>query len=242
MIEKLIKFLGGIDIAMISATGYYGIMAAMCIESACIPLPSEIIMPFSGYLVATGRFTSVYGPWMALVYVSAAGALGCVFGSILAYLVGLWGGRPFLEKYGKYVLISRHDMDNADRWFAKYGQLSAFISRMLPVIRTFISLPAGIGRVPFAKFVLYTFIGSFPWCFLLAYIGMEFGERATTLLEWEMMLKDKLGRWMHLVDAVIILIVLAAVVWYVKRHLSHREMEKVNQGQSPKDGDSPLKS
>ncbi|MFH0807076.1 MAG: DedA family protein [Elusimicrobiota bacterium] len=229
MIEKLVKYLGGIIVAFISATGYYGIIAAMCIESACIPLPSEIIMPFSGYLVATGRFTSVCGPWMALVYVSAAGAFGCVIGSIIAYVAGVWGGRPFLEKYVKYILISRHDMDNADRWFAKYGQLSAFISRMLPVIRTFISLPAGIGRVPFIKFIFYTFIGSFPWCFLLSYIGYEFGKRAGTFLEWEMLLKDKLGRWMHLVDAVIIIIILAGVVWFVKRHLSHRKLEKVIQ-------------
>ncbi|OGS22921.1 MAG: hypothetical protein A2252_07530 [Elusimicrobia bacterium RIFOXYA2_FULL_39_19] len=225
MIEKLIKFLGGIVIYLISKTGYWGIVIAMGIESACIPLPSEIIMPFSGYLVATGRFTSVYGPWMALVYVSAAGAFGCVIGSIIAYVVGLRGGRPFLEKYGKYILISKHDMDNADRWFAKYGQMSAFISRMLPVIRTFISLPAGIGRVPFVKFVVYTFVGSFPWCFLLAYIGYEFGKRVNTFIEWELLLKDKLGKWMHAVDAVIIIVILAGIVWFVKRHLSHRKTE-----------------
>src|SRR2546423_3546779 len=121
----------------------------MAIESACIPLPSEVIMPFSGYLVYTGRFN--------LWWVAVAGAVGCVIGSLIAYWVGMYGGRPFIEKYGRYILVSRHDLDLADRWFARYGEIIVFASRLLPVVRTFIAFPAGGARVEPARFLPFTF-------------------------------------------------------------------------------------
>ncbi|MDH4274097.1 MAG: DedA family protein [Gammaproteobacteria bacterium] len=200
MIEKIILFLASYIIATISTLGYGGIVLLMAIESACIPLPSEIIMPFSGYLVYTGEFN--------IHAVAAAGALGCVLGSIVAYYVGLWGGRPLVEKYGRYVLISHHDLDLADRWFQRHGDITLFIGRLLPVIRTFIAFPAGIARMPMWRFIVYTFIGSYIWCWILAWIGFQLGERWNTL-----------GVYFHRFDAVIGAIIVIAVVWYVWRHI-----------------------
>src|SRR6476661_3025767 len=160
MIAKIIEFLSGIIVATISTLGYSGIVLLMAIESACIPLPSEIIMPFSGYLVSTGQ--------MNLWAVAVAGAVGCVLGSLIAYWVGMYGGRPLIERYGRYILLSRHDLDLADRWFAKYGEMIVFVSRLLPAIRTFIASPAGVARMNLTKFIIYTFAGSLPWCLGLA--------------------------------------------------------------------------
>ena len=168
-IEAIISILSRFVINTISTFGYTGILVTMAIESACIPLPSEIIMPFSGYLVSTGQFT--------MLGVTLAGAIGNVVGSIVAYYAGVWGGRPFVERYGPYMLISHKDLDTADRWFARYGEATVFFSRMLPVVRTFISLPAGIAKMNFPRFVLFTFIGALPWCYLLAYIGVKMGEK-----------------------------------------------------------------
>ena len=137
-------------------------------ESACIPIPSEIIMPFSGYLVATGKFSL----WLVIIF----GAIGNLLGSIVAYAIGAYGGRPFIEKYGKYILIRRDELDRAQKFFEKYGNLSIFLSRLLPIIRTFISLPAGIARMKFWKFCFYTLIGSLFWSGLLAYIGVFLGS------------------------------------------------------------------
>jgi membrane protein DedA with SNARE-associated domain len=176
LIEEIIAVLSRFVVATISQFGYTGILVTMAIESACIPLPSEIIMPFSGYLVSTGQFS--------MLGVTFAGAVGNVVGSVVAYYVGMWGGRPFVERYGPYLLISHRDLDAADRWFEKYGEAAVFISRMLPVVRTFISLPAGIARMHFPRFVLFTFIGALPWCYLLAYIGLKMGERWEELREY----------------------------------------------------------
>lgn len=140
----------------------------MVLESALIPIPSEIIMPFSGFLVFEEKFS--------LLWVVFWGTIGNLIGSILAYLVGLYGGRPLVEKYGKFILISRHELDLADRWFVKYGNISIFFSRMLPAVRTFISLPAGIAKMPFGRFCLYTTLGSLPWSFALTYAGIIMGE------------------------------------------------------------------
>ena len=172
----------------------------MAIESACIPLPSEIIMPFSGYLVYTGRFN--------LFWVSVAGAFGCVVGSVVAYWAGILGGRPFMERYGKYILISHRDLDTAERWFKRYGDWAIFFSRLLPVIRTFISLPAGIAKMNFPKFILYTFLGSLPWCFALAYIGKVLGEN------WE-----SIRKYFHGADIVIIIIIILGITLFIYRHL-----------------------
>jgi len=199
MVESLIKYLAGFVIAVISTFGYGGIVLSMAIESACIPLPSEIIMPFSGYLVFTGRF--------GLIEVGLAGAVGCVLGSVVAYFVGVYGGRPFLLKYGRYVLVTSKELDHADHWFQRYGDAAIFASRLLPVVRTFISLPAGIARMNFPKFVIYTFLGSFPWCLGLAWVGQKMGEN------W-----DTLGGYFHKFDAVIGLGIAVAVGLFLWRH------------------------
>ncbi|HLB25811.1 MAG TPA: DedA family protein [Nitrospirota bacterium] len=199
MVESLIKYLAVFIIAGISAMGYIGIVAMMAIESACIPLPSEIIMPFSGYLVHTGQFS--------LVGTGLAGAFGCVVGSVAAYYAGVYGGRPFMEKYGRYVLVTSKELDTADRWFARYGDAAIFISRLLPVVRTFISLPAGIARMNFPKFVIYTFLGSFPWCLGLAWVGMKLGENWNTL-----------GKYFHKFDVVIGAFIVVGVAWFLWRH------------------------
>lgn len=202
MIEKIITMLAGFIIATISHLGYGGIVVLMAIESACIPLPSEIIMPFSGYLVFTGT--------MNLWLVAAAGAVGSVLGSLLAYAVGAWGGRPLVEKYGKYVLVSHHDLDLADRWFLRHGDITIFIGRLLPVVRTFIAFPAGVARMPLWRFNLYTFVGSFIWCALLAWIGMKLGQNWHTL-----------GAYFHRFDAVIGVLLVLGLVWYIRRHFRH---------------------
>lgn len=202
MIARVIEALSVFVVATISALGYPGIVLLMGIESACIPLPSEVIMPFSGYLVYTGRFR--------LWAVSVAGAVGCVVGSLVAYWVGMYGGRPFIEKYGRYVLISRRDLDLADRWFARYGEWIVFTSRLLPVIRTFIAFPAGVARMNLTRFVSYTFLGSLPWCLALAYVGQRLGE------QWNK--NDVLKSWFHRFDFVIGIIAVLSVAWWVWRH------------------------
>jgi membrane protein DedA with SNARE-associated domain len=199
LIEQLIAELGRFVIAVISRLGYTGIVVTMAVESACIPLPSEIIMPFSGYLVSTGQFS--------MLGVTLAGAVGNVIGSIVAYYAGVWGGRPFVERYGPYMLISRRDLELADRWFGKYGEAAVLASRMLPVVRTFISLPAGVARMNFPRFVVFTFVGALPWCYLLAYIGLKMGER------W-----DELRDYFHGFDIVIGLLLAAALVYFLWSH------------------------
>src|SRR3954454_24788589 len=205
MIAKIITILSGFIVATISTLGYSGVVLLMAIESACIPLPSEIIMPFSGYLVSTGE--------MNLWGVAVAGAVGCVLGSLVAYWVGMYGGRPFIEKYGRYILLSRHDLDIADRWFAKFGEIIVFVSRLLPAIRTFIAFPAGVARMNLKKFVIYTFAGSLPWCLGLAYVGQKLGER------WD---KDPLLKTLfHRFDFVIGIVIVLAAAWWIWRHLRH---------------------
>lgn len=203
MIEKIITLLAGFIIATISRIGYGGVVLLMAIESACIPLPSEIIMPFAGYLVFTGE--------MELWAVALAGAAGCVLGSLVAYYAGAWGGRPVVEKYGKYILVSAHDLAIADRWFQRYGDITIFAGRLLPVIRTFIAFPAGISKMRIGRFIIYTFVGSYIWSWGLAWIGMKLGESWNTL-----------GVYFHRFDAVIGVILLAGLIWYVRRHFNHR--------------------
>lgn len=203
MVAKILAALSGFIIAVISASGYLGIVALMAIESACIPLPSEVIMPFAGFLVFQGRFE--------LFWVATAGAIGCNLGSAVAYGVGYYGGRPLVERFGSYIFMSQRELDWADRFFARYGNSAVFISRLLPVIRTFIALPAGIARMPQGRFHLYTFLGSWPWCFALAYLGMKAGAN------W-----DYLKDYFHKFDAVIGGVIVVGAVWFVWNHWSHR--------------------
>ena len=168
MLERVITAITAFVVASISAGGYAGIVLLMAIESACIPLPSEIIMPFAGYLVYRGE--------LELLGVSVAGALGCVLGSLVAYAVGARGGRPAIERWGRYVLLSHHELELAERWFARWGRQTVFWARLLPVVRTFIALPAGIAKMELWPFVWLTFAGSLPWCWALAYAGLRLAE------------------------------------------------------------------
>lgn len=199
MITALLEKLSLFIIASISSMGYWGIMVMMAIESACIPLPSEVIMPFSGYLVFTGRFDF----WL----VGLVGAVGCNIGSAIAYYVGAHGGRPLIEKYGRYILLSHKDLEWADRWFTRYGEATVFFSRLLPVIRTFIAFPAGVVRMNLLRFHIYTFVGSLPWCLLLAYAGMKLGSQWT-----------KLRAYFHRLDLVLGALILLGLVLFVRRH------------------------
>jgi membrane protein DedA with SNARE-associated domain len=205
LVARIIEILSTFIVTTISTLGYAGVALLMAIESACIPLPSEIIMPFSGYLVYTGRFN--------LWAVGVAGAFGCVVGSLVAYWAGMYGGRPFVEKYGRYVLLSRRDLDLADRWFARYGEVIVFASRLLPVVRTFIAFPAGVARMNLTRFTLYTFLGSLPWCLGLAYVGQLLGE------QWDK--NEALKSWFHRFDFIIGILVLLAAAWWVWRHFKH---------------------
>lgn len=193
MLTDIIEFLAVGIIAVIEAMGYAGVALLMAIESACIPLPSEIIMPFAGYLASTGK--------MNLLLVATAGAIGCNIGSEVAYLVGRYGGRTAILRWGRYVLLDAADLDMADRFFARFGNAAVFIARLLPVIRTFIALPAGISGMPKLPFHIYTFVGSWPWCYALAYIGMALGE------EWHS--NPVLKTWLHRFDALIVIAILA---------------------------------
>jgi membrane protein DedA with SNARE-associated domain len=152
--------------------GWPGVVLLMAVESACIPLPSEIIMPLAGWMLVAEKGLGV----LYLVLAGLYGAIGNVIGSVIAYAVGVWGGRPFLNRYGKYILISHHDIELAERWFNKYGEGIAFLSRLVPGVRTYISFPAGIGRMKVGKFLLYTFLGSFIWSVGLAYGGYVLGQ------------------------------------------------------------------
>ncbi len=200
MIDQAISALASWIVAVISASGYLGIIFLMAIESACIPLPSEVIMPFAGYLVSIGKAN--------LIGAATAGALGCNLGSTVAYYVAAKGGRIVLERWGKYVLISRTDLERTDRFFARYGAATVFFGRLLPVIRTFIAFPAGLARMPMIRFQVYTFLGSWPWCFALAYAGYLLGVR------WNS--DPTFRRLFHDFDALIVIVVLVGFAWFVR--------------------------
>src|SRR2546423_1265215 len=189
---------------LFAGLGYGGIVVAMAIESCCIPLPSELIMPLAGYLVFQQRFNL----WSATV----AGAVGCVVGSAVAYWIGATGGRPLLLRYGRYVLISHHDADRADAFFARYGDATIFAARLMPIVRTFISLPAGIARMHFGKFIAYTFLGSLPWCLALAYAGYKLGEH------W-----GEVGSVLHKYDILVGIGILALVALFLYRLLRRQK-------------------
>ncbi len=192
MIDRAMSWVSAMIVAVISTTGYGGVVLLMGIESACVPLPSEITMPFSGYLVASGRFD--------LNLVALAGAAGCLLGSYVAYFVGARGGRRLLLRYGRWVLIAPHEIELADRFFARWGSHAVFISRLLPVVRTFIALPAGVARMRLLPFSVYTFIGSYIWCFALAWAGMKLGQH------W-----GELGPYFHRFDGAIAILIVAGV-------------------------------
>jgi membrane protein DedA with SNARE-associated domain len=203
MTEKILGILFFFIRSVIAATGYGGVALLMAIESACIPLPSELIMPFAGYLVHEGTLN--------LLWVATAGAIGCNFGSLVAYEIGCYGGRPLVEKYGRWILLSRRELAWADRFFLRWGYLAVFIARLLPVVRTFIALPAGIARMPRGRFHVYTFLGSWIWCLALAWLGLKLGEN------WR-----DLGKYFHQFDAVIGVVIIAGIVWFAWSHWQNR--------------------
>jgi len=200
MADKLLMALSGLIIGVIATLGYGGVILMMGLESACIPLPSEVIMPFSGYLVSAGRFD--------LQIVAIAGALGCLLGSYAAYYVGASGGRWFLERYGRWVLIAPHELEIADRFFARWGPHAVFSSRLLPVVRTFIAFPAGVARMSLLPFTIYTLAGSYLWCLLLAWAGMKLGQH------W-----NALGPYFHRFDGVTVVIMVAGAAAFLYNRL-----------------------
>ena len=207
MNEKILALLFEFVTHVIRAGGYAGIVALMGIESACIPLPSEIIMPFAGYLVFKGYFN--------LFWVATAGAAGCNLGSLVAYWVGARGGRPLVERYGNWVLMSHRDLDRMTRFFEQHGSITVLLARLLPVVRTFIAFPAGIARMPQLRFHVYTFLGSWPWCFALAYAGNKLGERWNSDPRFEQIF--------HRFHLAVEIAILAAFVWFVWTHVRRRK-------------------
>jgi len=202
MSQKIFAALVGI----IAATGYAGVFVLMAIQSACIPIPSEVIMPVAGYALAHGQ--------LQLILLATIGSIGANLGSIPAYWVGAKGGRPLIERYGKYILLSGRDLDLAERFFQKYGSITVLVGRLLPIIRTFIALPAGIAKMNQVRFHIYTFIGSWPWCYALALLGMKLGNTFST----DPRFKAFFDRFHHVVEALIVL----AFVYFLYSHWKNR--------------------
>lgn len=206
MIDAILSSVVGWIVNVISVSGYLGVLGLMAIESACIPLPSEVIMPFAGYLVSIGRLN--------LLAAATMGALGCNLGSTVAYFVAAQGGRKTMERWGAYILVRRAELDRTEQFFAQYGAATIFIGRLLPVVRTYIAFPAGLARMPMLQFQIYTFLGSWPWCFGLAYIGQVLGER------WN---SDATLRGIfHQFDALIVLALLGGLVWFISSRWGNR--------------------
>jgi membrane protein DedA with SNARE-associated domain len=206
MNEKIIALVFQLVTQIINVGGYAGIIALITLNSSGIPIPSEIIMPFSGYLVYLGRFN--------LVLVALAGMVGCNLGSAIAYWIGAKGGRPLVERYGNWVLMSHHDLDRMTWFFDKYGSIAILVGRMLPVVQTFVAFPAGIAKMPRLRFHIYTSVGSFVWYFCLAWAGMKLGEKWHT--------DPRLEQAFHRFHLAIEVALLAALVYFVWTHLNRR--------------------
>ena len=214
LLEGLIEW--GVELIMgiLEFLGLPGVFVLMTIESTCIPVPSEIILPFAGALVYMDRLSIFGDPLLDTLMVALAGTFGCTAGSIIAYYIGILGGRPFVIRYGRYIRLNEGHLELAERWFEKYGDWAVFGSRLLPIIRTFISLPAGMARMPFKRFVVLSTLGSFPWCLALAYVGLVLGEN------WHAV--EGLYRPL---EVVVVLAAVALVAYYLyKRHQERRSV------------------
>ncbi len=209
---NIFETLSNFVIAVIEQLGYGGVFVGMTLESTGLPLPSEIIMAFAGYVVWEGQLT--------LLGITLAGTLGCLTGSLIAYGIGAYGGRPLLERYGKYVLIRKNELDRGEQWFAKHGESAVFISRLLPVVRTYISFPAGIVRMDVRKFSVYTFLGSLPFCFAFAYAGVALGPH------WHSI--TRLSRYFN-VAVIVALAVLVGYLIYRRAWVMERLRDRGNQ-------------
>lgn len=194
----MLHYLVVVVTGFIQELGYWGIGLGMAIESANIPLPSEVILPYGGFLVSRG----ILDFWGTVL----AGTVGGTVGSVASYALGLWGGRAFLVRYGRCIGLSVHHLELAERWFARYGDATVFFTRLMPIVRTFISLPAGVAKMSFIRFVVYTFLGSLPWSIVLVYTGLKLGEN------WE-----AIGPWFHRLDVVIALAVIAVLIFWWRR-------------------------
>jgi membrane protein DedA with SNARE-associated domain len=206
MNEEIIAFVFQFVTHVINVGGYAGIIALITCNSSGIPIPSEIIMPFSGYLVYLGRFN--------LFLVATAGAVGCNIGSGVAYWIGAKGGRPLVERYGNWVLMSHHDLDLMTRFFDRYGSIAILLGRMMPIVQTFVAFPAGIARMPRLRFHMYTSVGSWVWYFCLAWAGMKLGEKWHT--------DPRLEQAFHRFHVAVEVAVIAACVWFLWSHLNRR--------------------
>ncbi|MFZ0301616.1 MAG: DedA family protein [Terracidiphilus sp.] len=207
MNEKILALLVQLITQTIQAGGYAGIVALMAFNSGGVPIPSELILPFSGYLVYLGRFNFV------LVIIVAS--LGCNLGSAVAYWIGAKGGRPLVVRYGKWVLMSQHDLDRMTWFFERYGSIAILAGRMLPVVQTFVAFPAGIAKMSRLRFHTYTTIGSLIWYTCLAWVGMKLGQRWDT--------DPRLEQMFHRFHLVVELAILLGVVWFVWSHLNRRK-------------------
>ncbi len=203
MISIILETISNFILLVIEKTGYFGITLLMALESAGIPIPSEIIMPFSGFLVTTGRFFL----WLVIFWAT----VGNLLGSLILYIIGCYGGRRFILKYGPYFFFSEQELKKSDEWFKKYGSLAIFFSRMLPIVRTYISLPAGVTKINLPKFIIYTFTGSIPWNFMLAYIGVLLGQN------WK-----EIEVYFRKFDYLILILILAAIGWWGWRKLQRK--------------------
>ncbi len=199
--------------SVLNAIGWPGVVLIMALESANIPIPSEVTMPLAGWMLVQAKGLLL---WRAALDGGFYGALGCTIGSIASYLLGFWGGRPFLRRWGRYILISQHDLEQADRWFARWGDWAVFISRLMPIVRTFISFPAGVTRVHFLRFTVYSFVGSFIWCGALAIAGHAFGS------EWE-----RIREIMRPFDIPIAIALLAGMAYYIYRHVRRAQTQPI---------------
>jgi membrane protein DedA with SNARE-associated domain len=199
--HQLVTFLT----SLLQTIGWFGVVVIMTLESCNIPIPSEVTMPLAGWMLVQAAGLPA---WRALFQGGLWGSVGCTLGSVISYTLGAWGGRPLVQRYGKYIMVSEEDLEKADHWFARWGDWAAFISRLLPIVRTFISFPAGVVRMGFARFTVYSFVGSFIWCALLALGGYYFGEH------WE-----ELRAMMRPFDVPIALIIVAALLYYVYNHV-----------------------
>lgn len=200
--SEILILLSNFVINTIELIGYWGIFLLMTLESACIPIPSEVIMPFSGFLASSGIFNFW---WIVFL-----GSLGNLVGSLLAYWVGKTGGRALIEKYGRYFLVHPNELDHAQKWFARRGEVTVFFSRMLPIVRTFISLPAGIAEMNLLRFSIYTFLGAIPFNLTLTYIGLILAEN------WE-----NVKKYFHGLDIIIIILLIGGAVWWIMRQIKH---------------------
>lgn len=192
---------------LFQSMNWIGVVIIMALESANIPIPSEVTMPLAGWLLVQARGGTW---WEALVLGGLLGGIGCTLGSVINYALGYYGGRPLVERYGKYIMINTDDLERADKWFARWGDWTSLLSRLLPIVRTFISFPAGVARIRFWSFTSLSFAGSFIWCGLLALGGWYFGDH------WE-----ELRAIMRPFDIPIAIVIAAGLAYYIYRHVTH---------------------